>query len=120
MGREVECTARIGGKSARGKALLETKELIFRGDLRLKIPFAAIKEVKAAGGALTVRWSEGEAAFALGAEAEAWAAKIKNPPGRLDKLGVKPGLRLAVVGPLEPAFLDEARGRGADVVAGKA
>jgi hypothetical protein len=112
--------ARVGGKSARGKALLETQELIFRGELRLRIPFASIKEVKAAGGALTVRWSEGEAAFALGAEAEAWAARIKNPPSRLDKLGVKAGLRLAVVGALEPAFLAEARGRGAEIVTGKA
>jgi hypothetical protein len=39
MGQEVTCTARWGGKSVRGKALLETAEIIFRGEERLKIPF---------------------------------------------------------------------------------
>ena len=62
-----------------------------------------------------VTWSGGEASFPLGAEAETWAEKIRNPPGRLDKLGVKPGLVLAVVGPLEEAFVAEARARGADL-----
>jgi hypothetical protein len=115
MGREVECTARIAGKAAKGKALLETKELIFRGEARLKIPFAEIKGLRAAGGTLHVTWSGGEASFPLGADAETWAEKIRNPPSRLDKLGVKPGLALAVVGPLEEAFVAEARARGADL-----
>jgi hypothetical protein len=118
MGREAACTARIDGKLAKGKALLETKEIIFRGEARLKIAFADIRAMEAAGGALTIRHAGGDVTFLLGADAEVWAAKIKNPPGRLAKLGVKPGLRVAIVGAVEPAFVDEARAAGA--VIGKA
>jgi len=120
MGREAACTARIDGRVAKGKALLETAEILFRGEgARLKIPFADIRDLRAAGGALRVRHRCGEAVFQLGDDAEVWAAKIKNPPSRLSKLGVKAGLRVAIVGPLEPAFADEARAAGAEMLAGK-
>ena len=42
MGSEQLCTVRTGGKTSKGKALLETSEIIFRGDFRLKIPFESI------------------------------------------------------------------------------
>ena len=42
MGRELLCTVRTAGKTAGGKALLETSEILFRGDLRLKIPIASL------------------------------------------------------------------------------
>src|SRR3954466_5140990 len=109
MGREAACTARIDGKLAKGKALLETAEIVFRGEARFKIPFADLRAVEVAGGALTLRTSTTEVTLLLGAEAEVWAAKIQNPPSRLDKLGVKPGLRVSVAGTVEAAFLDEAR-----------
>ena len=37
MGREIQCRAKSGGKWFAGKALLETTEIIFRGNLRLKL-----------------------------------------------------------------------------------
>ena len=36
MGSELQCTVRTGGKTSKGKALLETSEIIFRGDFRLQ------------------------------------------------------------------------------------
>ena len=39
--------------------------------------------------------------------------------GRLDKLGVKPGMRVAVLDLGEPDFVPELKGRTADVAAGK-
>jgi hypothetical protein len=122
MGREAACTARFGGKSAAGKALLETTELIFRGaGLRLQIPFARMRTVQARGETLEVKTAEGLATFELGAkEAAAWAARIKNPPGRLDKLGVKPGMKVSIVGEVEAAFLTELGARTDDVSQGRA
>jgi hypothetical protein len=115
MGREVVCVARFDGQSRSGKALLETAEIIFRSKTRgqppVRIPFAGIKKLSATGGTLTVRWTGGEAAFALGKDAAAWAQKIKNPPSRIDKLGVKPGMKVAVVGTIEPAVQAEIAGR---------
>jgi len=72
MGNEAKCKVRFGKQQSEGKALLETTEIIFRGDFRLKIPFAAIKSVKATGGELRVQAPEGLAIFHLGAAAEKW------------------------------------------------
>jgi hypothetical protein len=120
MGREAACQARFGGKSAAGKALLETKEVVFRGDgLRFKIAFDHIESLTVKGGALTIKSAGRVAVLELGAEAEAWAKRIKNPPSRLDKLGVKPGMKVSLVGDFEPAFAAELRAREADVSAGK-
>jgi hypothetical protein len=43
--------------------------------------------------------------FELGDEAERWAERIENPPTLADKLGLKPGLNIGVVG-LEHELLD--------------
>jgi hypothetical protein len=120
MGREASCTVRFGGKRATGKALLETKEVIFRGpELRLQIPFDRIQRLEAKGGALSLKTAEGTAVFELGAEAESWAKRIKNPPGRLDKLGVKPGAKVSLVGEVEAAFVSELEGRTEDLSQGR-
>ena len=98
MGRELLCTVRSGGKTASGKALLETNEIIFRGDLRLKIPLASLKSVVARDGELHLKWAEGSAVFELGEQAEKWAHKILHPKSTAEKLGIKPGLVISTVG----------------------
>jgi hypothetical protein len=40
-------------------------------------------------------------------EADKWLHAIQNPPGRLDKLGVKPGQTVVVWRSTTPEFLDE-------------
>ncbi len=66
MGNELKCTVRFGKQESTGKALLETSELLFRGDFRLKIVFREIKSIKAVGGELLLEFPAGKAAFALG------------------------------------------------------
>ena len=119
MGAEARCTMRMGRKKLEGEALLETSELIFRGDVRVKIPFAEIRSLEAADGTLTVTWSEGTAAFELGPRAEKWAQKIRRPRTRLDKLGVKAGQLVAVIGVEDASFDAELLERGAEVRRGK-
>jgi hypothetical protein len=120
MGREASCQATFAGRTVAGKALLETSEVVFRGGgLRLELPFTALGKVTARAGILHLHGPQGEVRLALGDEAEAWASKIKSPPGRLDKLGVKPGMKVSVVGTLEAAFLVELRGRTEDVSQGR-
>ena len=60
MGREAVCKARLGRQKGEGKALLETSELIFRGDFRVKVPFSAITTLIAKGPTLTVTYKGGE------------------------------------------------------------
>jgi hypothetical protein len=127
MGLEADCTVRYGKDSSVGKARLEEKELVFRGDFRLKVPLGEITRADVKGGALTIAWKGGQARLDLGAAAPKWAEKIKNPRGLLDKLGIKPGARVAIVGLDDPAFLEQVRactdavtvgraGKGADLV----
>ncbi|MEA2696984.1 MAG: hypothetical protein QOI66_1255 [Myxococcales bacterium] len=117
MGREALCVARLGRQRSQGKALLETSDLIFRGDeFRVKVPFKAITAIAAKGTTLTVTWPEGTLALELGADAAPkWAEKIRNPPSRLDKLGVKAESTVAIVGKLESPFVDEVTARAARV-----
>jgi hypothetical protein len=99
MGSEVECRVRYGKQKSQGKALLETSEIIFRGDFRLKIPFATIQSVKVTDDELRVRTPDGMATFELGAStAESWREKILHPKTRIEKLGIKPGTRVSLIG----------------------
>jgi len=98
MGNELICKARFGKQQGEGKALLETSELLFRGDFRLKIPFSSIKSVKAADGELHVQTKEGLAVFHLGPVAEKWREKILHPKSRIEKLGVKPDAKVSLLG----------------------
>jgi hypothetical protein len=107
MGNEVRCTVRFGKQESEGKALLETNEIIFRGDFRLKIPFSTIKSLKAADGELRVQTPEGLAIFDLGVAAEKWRDKILHPKSRLEKLGVKPGAKVTLLGGFDADFLQE-------------
>ena len=108
-----------GRQTSEGKALLETSEILFRGNFRLKIPFASIQSVRAVDGRLVVKTTDGTASFALGVEAAKWADRILNPKSVLDKLGVKPGMVISVLGSADPALARDARARSATVSAGR-
>ena len=59
------------------------------------------------------------AIFNLGARAQQWAERIRNPKGVLDKLGIKPEMLVSVLGVSEQWFLDELTARVEDVRVGK-
>jgi hypothetical protein len=115
VGAEAECDVTFKTKTSTGKALLETNELIFRGDFRLKIDLKSITALDARAGELNVTWPGGVATFAIGDKANAWAEKIRNPKGLLDQLGVKAGQRIAVLGTKNDAFVAQLREAGASV-----
>jgi len=107
VGQEAHCTARLGGKVSKGKARLESSELIFRGDFRLVIPFQVMQSVSAAKGVLCIKFPQGTAYFELGGHAEKWAHKILHPKSLLDKLGVKPGAAVSILGVTDVDFRKE-------------
>ena len=101
MGAEVECRATIEGVERQGKASLEADYVLFRGaDYRLKLPLAGVT-VEALDGRLSV----GRVVLHLGAQASKWADKIRNPKSLLDKLGVKAGQSVVVLGVKDAEFL---------------
>ncbi len=111
MGLESPCTVIRGTERIEGKALLETDELVVRGDARQKIPLASITSVDAAGGRLRITSGDQTVVLELGAAAEKWAERIRSPRSLLDKLGVTPGARVALVGVRDAAFERELASR---------
>jgi hypothetical protein len=117
VGQEIACTASSDGRRAEGRAQLETDELLFRGDgLRLRIPYSAITDVRAVEGVLEVDHDGATTTFELGDKAARWADRIKNPKTVIDKLGVKPGQRVALRGMDADGFAGDLAARGAELV----
>ncbi len=107
MGNEVTCKAQLGEQESEGKALLETSVILFRGTFRLKIPFSSIKAAKAVDGELRLQIPEGLAVFQLGDAAEKWRDKILHPKSRIEKLGVKAGTKVSLLGDFDAEFVAE-------------
>jgi hypothetical protein len=119
MGDEIWCTASYGGQESEGKAHLESTELRFRGDFRLTVPIDKVTRVEAADGRLRLTFGGETAELALGPRAERWAAKIRNPRGLLDKLGVTPGARVGLLGVTDADFRQKLAVRGAEIWEGE-
>ena len=126
MGAEARCRLEVDGASHEGKALLETDELLFRGDaqsarrgFRLAIPLASIREVSESKGALRITFGGGDATFHLGMQAEKWAERIRSPKSLIDKLDVKAEHVVSVVAIDDADFVEALRTRAARVSAGR-
>ncbi|MGZ4430534.1 MAG: DUF3052 domain-containing protein [Gaiellales bacterium] len=114
MGREARCRVRHEGTVSEGRALLETDELLVRGELRLSIDRKRIRSVSVSDGWLEVEHDGGVVGFELGRQAQRWADSILNLRSRLDKLDVKPGQRVLVEGSVAAEFVRELRERAPD------
>ena len=113
MGLDARCQAVWGERSGGGRLQFEGEYLLFRGPFRVKIPVNEMLDARAESGWLVVAWGGEEIRFELGDAAARWADKIRNPPSLLDKLGVKAGTKVWVVGGFEPEFLAGLEQRGA-------
>lgn len=109
MGLEARCQARVGERTVEVKALLESDELILRGEHRARLAFASLDSVEASAGQLILHQQGEQIALDLGPAAERWAEKIRNPRTLLDKLGVKPGMRAATIGLTDANLLQQLR-----------
>ena len=110
MGRDVAAVpARFADGEDVGRLQWEAPRLVFRGATRRVFEGIALRGVAADGGDLVL--GDGSR-FTLGAvQAARWASSIANPPGRLDKLGVKAGMRVAILDLDEPGFEAELAAR---------
>jgi len=120
MGNEVFCRVRLGGQESEGRALLETSEVLFRGDFRLKIPFSTVESAKAVDGELRLQTAQGTAILQLGSQAGRWLEKILHPKSRIEKLGVKSGAKVSLLGKFDAEFLREILALTKSVSKGKA
>jgi hypothetical protein len=116
MGQEIECEAAVDGVPDTGLAQLETDYLLFRGRERVKLMLGSLDGVVAEAGTLTVAANGRTLSLTLGAKAEVWAEKIRNPKTVLDKLGIKAGTRIALDGFGDDPFASELTAKGAEPV----
>lgn len=101
MGRETTTTVKTSTATATAKVLLETSEVICRGELKRKFPFAAMKNLKSLDGWLKFKCDGEEVSIHLHESADAWLKRIKNPPSRVAKLRVKAGDSVLLLGSVD-------------------
>jgi hypothetical protein len=107
MGREAICDCTFAGTTTKVKALLESEELILRGDIHLRAPLHTLHHVRVESASLCFNLDVGAVRLDLGvAAAKSWAKKIKSvPPSLSDKLGIT-GKIVRAIGPITDRALD--------------
>ncbi|MEC4592882.1 MULTISPECIES: hypothetical protein [Nitrospirillum] len=107
MGLEAVCHVTWQGGAGEVKALLESRELILRGEIRRTVPVAAITAVAVEGDDLVLATPDGPLILTLGADAAThWARKLTTPPPTLaQKLGVSPAAPVLVIGTADDSAL---------------
>lgn len=124
MGYEAKCRARVeergaGVREADATVLLETDELIVRGEARIRVARSAIAKVATRNGVVTITAPNATISLSLGAAAATWEAKLKEAPKRLiDKLDVKPGAKVWLAGVDDETLIRELAERTVNVSRG--
>src|SRR5947209_8527762 len=119
MGQEMSCSAIYNGQAVDGRAYLETDHVLFRGHVRVLVPFSSLTAIQSENGRLHLASADTAITLELGPYAEKWAEKIRNPRTLLDKLGVKPNSRVAVLGVADEDFRARLRIRVPDFLDGE-
>lgn len=110
MGKEAKGVwGQLSDGESDGKLVWEPPKLIFRGAVRGIYQGHALRDLKVEGEDLVL--TDGTRFTLEPGEAAKWLHAIQNPPGRLDKLGVKAGQTVVIQGLDDPQFLKELSGR---------
>lgn len=119
MGLEAVCDVVVDAERGTGRVHLDSDALIVRGELRVRVPFSQITALSSEKGWLDVRFGDRRARLFLGPRAEFWATKIRSPRGLMDKLGVKPGSKVSLVGIPDSSLVKEFRAHADSVSIGR-
>ncbi|MBC7669173.1 MAG: DUF3052 family protein [Gemmatimonadaceae bacterium] len=110
MGKEAKGVwGQLADGESDGKLLWEPPKLIFRGAVRGIFQGHALRDLRVEGADLVL--TDGTRFTLQPGEADKWLYAIHNPPSRLDKLGVKPGQTVVILGVEDAEFLEELSGR---------
>jgi hypothetical protein len=123
MGYETKCRVRVDDRRGNVReadaatVLLETDELIVRGDARVRVPRSAIERITSRAGVVTVTSPTAVVSLTLGAGAAAkWEKKLAEAPKRvIDKLDVKPGASVWINALADEELIAQLRERAGNV-----
>jgi hypothetical protein len=126
MGYETKCRVRVDDHSGKirdadATVLLETDDLIVRGEARVRIPRASIQRVASRAGVVTITSPTAIVCMTLDDKSAAtWHKKLEEPPKRLiDKLDVKPGAKVWLVGVVDERLVEQVHERTSNAVRGR-
>lgn len=119
MGREAICKCDWAGTRATVKVLLESTELVVRGDIRRHVPISELRNVDVQSGWLRFNASGDQVQIFLGfPAAEKWAAAIKTPPATLSrKLGITDKSIVRTIGDITDEVMKTALAEAAQISA---
>jgi hypothetical protein len=118
MGKEAQVQAVFADGPDAGRLQYEPPKLIFRGRARRVFEGPALAQARADGAELVLACG---ARFALGErQAASWAEAVRSPKSRMQKIGVKPGMRVGLLGVDDSTLADELAVAGATLVEGDA
>lgn len=109
MGQEFAGTVIVGGQKVAIQADFGSDRVRLSGGKRGDVPYKQVEILSTAGGLLKLRIDGTLMEFQVGPNVDRLAKKIRKPATRIEKLGIKAELSVAVVGPLDKAFLTELR-----------
>jgi hypothetical protein len=117
MGREAICECNWAGTTARVKVLLESTDLIVRGEIRKRVPINDLRNVEAHSGWLRFNAGRDNVQILLGTPAaQKWADAIKKPPQTLArKLGITGKSIVRTIGDINDESLKEALAEAAQL-----
>lgn len=111
MGKDAQVNAVFEGGPDAGRLQFEAGRLTFRGQQRRVFDLAALADLIVDGPDLVLK--DGSR-FRLGeVQAARWLLAIAHPKSRLDKMGLKSGHRVAILGVDDPDLEGELTGGGA-------
>lgn len=98
MGREVKSLVTHGGASVEARAHLDGEMVTIGVPVRAKLRISGLKAVVDAEGVVLQTGREVYRIAMSAKEAAAWVKAIENPPSLAEKLGLKAGVTVAVIG----------------------
>lgn len=114
MGRELETKVSFGEiERPRARVHLDSKALQVSGRPRIEVAFAEVERVAVEAGRLSLYTARGLLVIEAGDAAETWAQKIRTPPTRAKKLGLRSGARVALSAIDDPSLAAEVEAAGA-------
>ncbi|HEX5236765.1 MAG TPA: hypothetical protein VFW25_15705 [Silvibacterium sp.] len=119
MGREAVCECDWAGTTARVKVLLESTDLIVRGDIRKRVLLKTLKNIEARSGCFRFSANGDKVQIFLGEPlAEKWAkAILSHPPSLASKLGITKQSTVRTIGDIRDESLKEALSEAAQISA---
>lgn len=119
MGTEAKGTLIVGGQKVPVAGDFGSDRVLFSGGRRGPVSYKDIEVIGITKGRLKLRVDGAVMEFDFGGSVDRIAQKIRKPPTRLDKMGIKPGVTAAVVDLEDKRFITELRTRVPDAFVGK-